>query len=295
MGNIYKVCSNSSLGYVLVNTENHEDKRVCKVRKNVVFNKGNLMVGDNVILDEENNIKERLERTTLLTRPRIANVDIVLVIISVKEPNYSSFMLDKYLLTAHYSSIRPVIIFSKYDLLNDEEKASIQKEREYYESLGISCFYSSIAGIQDVEKLIELTKNKTICVMGQSGVGKSTMLNKIDSSFSFQEGDYQVIKGRGKHVTKSVTLIPYNNGFIGDTPGFSSFELDLTKADIAENFPGFSLYSHDCKYRDCLHTNEDKNICNVCFRYNEDEQKLKHYSNYTKLLEEAKESIYGRK
>ena len=169
------------------------------------------------------------------------------------------------------------------------------KEREYYESLGISCFYSSIDGIQDVEKLIELTKNKTICVMGQSGVGKSTMLNKIDSSFSFQEGDYQVIKGRGKHVTKSVTLIPYNNGFIGDTPGFSSFELDLTKADIAENFPGFSLYSHDCKYRDCLHTNEDKNICNVCFRYNEDEQKLKHYSNYTKLLEDAKESIYGRK
>ena len=120
--------------------------------------------------------------------------------------------------------------------------------------------------------------------MGQTGVGKSSLINLIDEDFSRQVGDFSKALGRGKHQTKEVVLLPYLNGFIGDTPGFSSLELNIYKEDLATVFPLIKDHFTDCRYSNCLHKNEPG--CKIKELLDTNQMDNENYQNYLQMLDE---------
>jgi ribosome biogenesis GTPase len=120
--------------------------------------------------------------------------------------------------------------------------------------------------------------------MGQTGVGKSSLINLIDEEFSRQVGEFSKALGRGKHQTKEVVLLPYKNGFIGDTPGFSSLELNIYKEDLANVFPLIKDYFTECRYSNCLHKNEPG--CKIKELLNDNLLDQENYQNYLQMLDE---------
>ncbi len=287
---LYKIVDSLSDGYVVCNLDTKETT-LAKIRKSVVYKKGNILIGDIVTLDDQNNINDVVERKNFLLRPRIANIDSVLILMSVKEPNYSTYLIDKFLLTVNVSNVEPIVVFTKIDLLTCDEEQNFKKQVEYYESIGYKVFLTSNKNEHSKEELIKYIKNKTICVMGQTGVGKSSLLNTFSNDLNFTEGSYDMKNlNRGKHITKKVIFRKFFDGFIADTPGFSSFELEFDKQTIATNFPGFHKYLHYCKFRDCLHLTCDAKICKIKDEFSKDEIYKLHYENYLKILSEVKEN-----
>lgn len=287
---LYKIVDSLSDGYVVCNLDTKETT-LAKIRKSVVYKKGNILIGDIVKLDDQNNINDVVERKNFLLRPRIANVDSVLILMSVKEPNYSTYLIDKFLLTVNVSNVEPVVVFTKIDLLTCDEEQNFKKQVEYYESIGYKVFLTSNKNEHSKEKLISYIKNKTISVMGQTGVGKSSLLNTFSNDLNFAEGSYDMKNlNRGKHITKKVIFCKFFDGFIADTPGFSSFELEFDKQTIATNFPGFHKYLPYCKFSDCLHLTCDMKICKIKDEFSKDEIYKLHYENYLKILSEVKEN-----
>lgn len=245
--------------------------------------KDHLYVGDEVFLSDSNYIiEEMLERKSLLKRPSIANIDQIVLVFSLVEPDFSYFLAFKYLTYANYNDIPAVIVLSKSDKDNDKEGDKIV---EVFNILNIPIYLTSSKSQQGIDEVKELLKDKKSVLMGQSGVGKSSLLNAIDPSYVREIGEYSFALGRGKHQTKEVVLLPYLDGFIADTPGFSSLELNLSKLEIAHNFPGFKDLYLSCFYSNCLHIKEKE--CNIIKAVNEGIIPSIAYDNYLKLLEEG--------
>lgn len=229
-----------------------ESDKTYKLKAKMKFKKSNmkLLVGDNVIFDN-NYILEVLPRKNYLVRPPVSNIDQVIIVISVKNPEFNLNLLDKFLCIVEFNNIKPIICLSKFDLLNDEEKSNILKVLSYYESIGYDTLINS-----DIDLIKEKLENKITVFSGQSGVGKSTLLNKIDPKFSLKTGEVSQKLLRGKNTTRHVELLKISNGYVADTPGFSAFDLiEMTSTDIRDNFIEFKDYN--CKYRDCMHINEE--------------------------------------
>ena len=215
------------------------------------------LVGDSVVLDDENLlITEILPRTSSLKRPPIANINQILLVFSLTEPAFSTYLAAKYLTYAHYEGIKAHLVLTKSDKLDDDEEIK------------------------------ELFRNNITCLIGQTGVGKTSLLNAIDPSFNRSVGEYSKALGRGKHQTKEVVLLPYMGGYLADTPGFSSLELEIPVVEISKHFPGMEEVSLKCFYSNCLHINEPK--CEV--KKNVEEGKIPSilYESYLKLVEEVK-------
>jgi len=267
VGKIVKVISNNYS--VLV-----DDKiLICKPRGK--FRKNNIipLAGDNVIIDEKNNyILEILERKNSLIRPMIANVDQIVIITSVKEPDFSSNLLDKLLTIIEYNNIKPIICFTKMDLL--ENKEQMLKIIDYYKQIGYEVYLNN-----EINKISKIFKDKITAFTGQSGSGKSTLLNKLDKNLNLKTGEISYALGRGKHTTRHVELLNLYDGLVADTPGFSSIDLSmLTDIQIRDTFIEFK---NECKYRDCMHLNEDD--CEVKKRIGKDILESR-YNNYVKFL-----------
>lgn len=233
------------------------DKLLVKVKPLGILKhkKIKILVGDEVevsLIDKT--LSDVYERKNSLIRPRISNIDLGIVVMSLVKPNYSSYLLDKFLTLLNLSKIKPLIVLTKIDLI--EDRSVIERIKKQYELLGIKVIGFSKRTKEGLEEIKSEIKDKTIAFMGQTGVGKSSLINIIDPDFERKEGEYSSSLGRGKHQTKEVILLPYQDGFIGDTPGFSSLELDIYKEDLASSFPLFSSYYHECKYSNCLHKNE---------------------------------------
>lgn len=245
--------------------------------------KDRVYVGDEVLLSEQNYIIESLlQRKSLLKRPAIANVDQMVLVFSLKEPDFSYFLAFKYLTYANYNEIPSVIILSKSDKGNDSLAEEI---KEVFNKLNIPVYLTSSKNQQGISEVKELLKNKKSVLVGQSGVGKSSLLNAIDPSYLREIGEYSNALGRGKHQTKEVVLLPYLNGYIADTPGFSSLDLDLSKLEIAHYFPGFKDLYLSCYYSNCLHIKEKE--CKIIEAVNEGKIPSIAYDNYLKLLQEG--------
>ena len=214
-------------------------------------------VGDNVILDDDYlAIKEVLERHSYLKRPLIANADQLLIIQSLKEPDFSYDLVFKYLTYANMNHLVPKIVVTKIDKESDKQK--LNEIKEVFETLEIEIHFLSNFTKEGVDEISHLFAGKITCLIGQTGAGKSSTINSIDPSFARIEGEYSKALGRGKHQTKEAVLLPYCGGFIADTPGFSSLELELYKEDAAIYFPGFYQRYTECYYTDCLHISEPK-------------------------------------
>ena len=245
--------------------------------------KGKLYVGDKVLIDDSNYlILDVFNRNTLLKRPPISNVDQILLIFSLKEPDFSYYLAFKYLTYANFNGIKASLVLTKSDKSTEQE---IQSIKDVFEKMNIPTFVTSSKDKSGVEEIKNLFKDKITVLIGQSGVGKSSLLNVIDETYEREVGEYSLALGRGKHKTKEVILLPYQNGYIADTPGFSSLELDMNKLDIAQHFPSFEKDALECFYSNCLHISE-KN-CKIKEAVAREDIPQVAYENYLKLLEEV--------
>ncbi len=271
-GKIIKIISN------LMSVEAGDKIYNCKPRGKFYHDKLTPLVGDKVIIDEVNNyILEILPRKNVLSRPAIANIDGCIIVTSLKLPNLSLFLLDKILSLVISNNIKPIICFTKKDLLTSEELKSVQKIYDYYNSIGMPAIYND-----ELNKLDELISGMTIVLTGQTGAGKSSLLNRLNPKFNLQTNEISKALGRGVHTTRHTEFFKYKSSLIADTPGFSSLDLNtLTKENIRDSFIEFN---YDCKFKDCYHINEQN--CSVKKRVQNKEILESRYENYLKMLNE---------
>lgn len=227
---------------------------ICKARGKFRLTGITPLVGDSVEIDAQNNYITKInQRKNELIRPPISNVDNAMIVTSVKEPDFNSNLLDKLLTIVSYNNIKPIICLTKLDLLDDEEAKEIKRIINYYQSIG----YEVVTN-REKEKICNYLKNKISVFTGQSGAGKSTLLNNLDSSLKLQTNEISKALGRGKHTTRCVTLYQIQDGLVADTPGFSSVDLNnMSKIEIRDNMKEMFDNLESCKYRDCMHINED--------------------------------------
>ena len=263
----------------------------CKAKG--IFRKNNLkpLVGDLVevsVLDEENkkgNIDEVLERQNELIRPAVANIDQALVIFAIKKPEPNLNLLDRFLIMMQQKEIPCVLVFNKSDLVTEEEK---QKLREIYAGSGCEILFVSAKHDQGIEEVRKVLKGKTSTVAGPSGVGKSSLINKLQSDVSMETGSISEKIERGKHTTRHTEFIPIGDDtFIMDTPGFSSLAVfDMEKEDLEQFYPEFDEYRDTCRFNGCSHTHEPR--CSVKEAIEEGKISKERYENYKLIYEELK-------
>lgn len=242
------------------------------------------IVGDKVELDEINLvITEVYTRVSNLKRPPIANIDQMLIVESLTQPEFSYHLAFKYLTYANMNGINAKIILTKSDRFVDKEK--IEEIKDVFARLDISTYIVSNKTLDGLEEVKKLFKNHITCLIGQTGVGKSSLINAVDPNFDRAIGEYSQALGRGKHQTKEVVLLPYEGGYIADTPGFSSLDLNLFKEDLAKYFPGFENKYLECYFSNCLHISENRCVVKEALAKGEIPQIA--YDSYLKLSEEA--------
>ena len=255
---------------------------LCKARGKFRQMKQSPLVGDRVIIDKDNcYILEILSRKNYLIRPSVSNIDQAIIVVSVKRPELDTYLLDKLLTIISYSNIEPIICFTKLDLLNEIEEDNINKYIDYYKKIGYSVVINS-----DRESILRLLKDKITVLAGQSGAGKSSLINRLDSSLELKTDDISLALNRGKHTTRHTELYEINHGYIVDTPGFSDISfMGMSKIDIRDNMREMFDFLHDCKYRDCLHVKEDG--CCVIEKVHDGEILESRYQNYCSFLKEV--------
>lgn len=242
------------------------------------------VVGDSVEFDPDNSTIEVIyPRTSALKRPLIANISQMILVFSLKEPDFSYLLAFKYLTYANMNGIKAKIIVTKIDKEHDE--ALMKEIKDVFNSVNIETYFISNKTKEGIEEVKALFKDEVSCIMGQTGVGKSSLINAIDPNYEREIGEYSMALGRGKHQTKEVILLPYQGGYIADTPGFSSLELNLFKEDLAAFYPGFNSLYNKCYFANCLHLSENR--CVVKEKVNLGEISSLAYDCYKKLSEEA--------
>ena len=255
---------------------------ICKARGVFRNKKITPLVGDFVkITKEKNLIEEIMKRKNELIRPPVSNIDIALVVTSAKEPDFSSNLLDKMIDIIEFNNIIPVICISKYDLLDNTKE--MDEVIAYYKKIGYKVFINT--QIEDIKKIF---KDNVTILTGQTGVGKSSLINKLEKSMDLKTGEISKALGRGKHTTRHTELFELFDGYVADTPGFSSLNfIGMNKEDIRDNFIEFNEYKDKCKYRDCMHVNEDD--CEIKRRVSNNEILKSRYDNYVKFILEKRE------
>ena len=243
-GKIVRIISN--LYSVLTDTGIIEARARGKFRKDEI----SPMVGDEVKIDiEKKYILEILPRKNYLTRPNISNIDLVICVTSTKEPDLSLNLLDKQLAFLALNDIPSMICFTKCDLLSKEEHEEIAKLKNYYQSIGIDVVFNN-----EIEKMKTMLKGKEVGLLGQSGAGKSSLVNRL-GGYDIKTQAISKALGRGVHTTRHVEIYPVSDFYLLDTPGFSALDLNFTSpSELKNGFIEFSKY--ECRFKDCKHYKE---------------------------------------
>ena len=270
------IMKNESNNYTV---KTNKGVNICKPRGKFRLDKITPLVGDYVTIDGDNNyILDIKPRKNSLIRPQIANVDIALIVTSVKEPNFDSNLLDKLLTIISYNNIEPVICLTKLDLLNKNERKEVDKIMEYYQNIGYK-----VTDNTNIKKIKNIIDGKIVVFAGQSGAGKSSLLNKLDKTLLLETNEISKALGRGKHTTRCTTLYNIDGALLADTPGFSSVDfLNMTKEDIRDNMNEMFDNLDKCKYRNCMHIKEDD--CYVKELLKQNKILPSRYENYKKFI-----------
>ena len=202
---------------------------------------------------DQTGIEKILPRKNSLIRPLIANVDQALIVMSAKDPDFSCTLVDRILFLIVHASIKPVLCITKMDLVSEDDP--VHEWIQDYRNSGYQVVLSRREELS--EELAEVLKDKVTVLTGQSGVGKSSLLNKLNPDFQLQTQEISKALGRGKHTTRHVELHEVAGGWVADTPGFSSLDFShMSASDLAASVPDFAPYLGQCRFRDCIHQNE---------------------------------------
>ncbi len=287
------------LDLYFLNTQNSKDTLIGKLRGNTK-KKGSVLVGDMVSVEKVNEdymITAVLPRKNSMIRPRVANVDQMIIVVSILEPDTDYILLDKQIVLCESIGIKPIVCVNKIDLAKNSDKAKedIKYIRKVYSNLGIDVLFTSTVADAGIEDLRKLLIGKTSAFSGNSGVGKSSITNKlVDLDKDVEVGVIGRKSKRGKHTTKSVNLYAVdNNSYILDTPGFSSYELyDIEYRKLKDYYDDFR--DTHCDYDDCMHVIESEDVCDVKRKVNSGAIDLGRYERYVYIYNKLKDQ-YDRR
>ncbi len=259
----------------------------CKARG--IFRKNRItpLVGDYVEIsvneNAENTIDAILERKNSLIRPPVSNIDNLLIVVSTIDPKPNYFVIDKLIAIAEHKCIEPYIIISKTDL------SSYNEIVDNYKKSGISVI--ALDNDDALSKIKEIMKGRISAFTGNSGVGKTTLLNKLDNTLNLSTGAISDKLGRGRHTTRQAQLFRVCDGYVIDTPGFSSLDFEkveiIKKDELAYCFREFKDYLGTCKFTSCAHIN-DKG-CSICQAVKDGEISESRHNSYIQMYNQAKE------
>lgn len=250
------------------------------------------LVGDRVKYELTENgegvINELLPRTSELVRPQIANVDLVVLVFAMSQPELNLMLLDKFLAHTKQAGLETIICLSKSDL-QDEANDRSDEVLALYEQIGYKVIMTSVRQEVGLDELLQQLAGKTAVFSGQSGVGKSSLLNAMVPGLQLETGEVSDRIGRGRHTTRHVELVPLpNGGIVADTPGFSQLDFaPFEMEDLMYSFKEFIAYSDDCKFRGCLHEHEPQ--CAVVAAVEQGHIAESRYKHYVLFLNEIKE------
>ncbi|MRH42213.1 ribosome small subunit-dependent GTPase A [Aquibacillus halophilus] len=287
-GKIVKALS----GFYYVKTD--DNLYQCRGRGLLRKNKINPLVGDHVVFEKSNPgegyITEVKKRKNELVRPPIANIDQAVIVVSATQPDFSTLLLDRFLVLIESKGIDPVVFITKMDTINPEQQDVINQFKTDYEQIGYTVQTLSTKEPEKLFDVINQFKDKISVIAGQSGVGKSSMLNAINPLLKLETNEISESLGRGKHTTRHVELIEINGGLVADTPGFSSLEFsEIELEELPDCFPEMSELKSECKFRGCMHNKEPK--CAVKLAVKANEIPAYRYEHYLQFFEE----IHDRK
>lgn len=246
------------------------------------------VVGDNVLIEVENekgNILEIVDRAKYIKRPKMANLTQLMLVVSSKNPVPDLLMLDKQLAFAEFLKVKPIIVINKMDL--DEQEAN--KVEEIYSNIGYAVIKTNAKENINVEELKKYLQGNISGFSGNSGVGKSTLINSIFEKEETLEGEISKKNSKGKNTTTSVKLYRIGeDSYIADTPGFSNFDIyEIPYKELYKYFIEFNNYLEDCEYLDCTHIKEE--ICGVKKALEDGKISESRYNNFKKIYEELKD------
>ncbi|WHQ37391.1 ribosome small subunit-dependent GTPase A [Spiroplasma sp. SV19] len=277
----------SEFCYVKNNTDHQI--YVCKAKGIFRHQEIKPVVGDYVQFEKQNNkqgiIYQIAPRKNELYRPRIANVDQVIIITAMAEPTFNSYLLNKYLAFIEYKDLKPVIVFTKKDLITSDDL--YQKYFNWYPQLGYEVYFISnkIDDKKTWQQFEQIFQNKISVFTGQTGSGKSSTLNTLLQDDIIKTQEISKALGRGKHTTTTSALYELLDGMIADTPGFSTFDFkNYQKASLARAYHFFAQYANECKFRTCLHLHEPQ--CKIKALVQANVIPLFFYNDYVRMMQE---------
>lgn len=217
-------------------------------------------VGDIVYynIGQTNTIEEVKPRITDLDRPNVSNVDQVLLLFSATNPDFSKHLLDNFLLILKQQPLTIKLVVTKIDLMSDDELLELKETLIYYEeNIGLDIFYINSKQRIGFDALEDIFKDKITVLAGQTGVGKSTLLNSLIPEINIKTQEISKALGRGKHTTRHSELYEFKGGYICDTPGFSRLDINIYETiELRDLYDDFLKYQDDCKFSSCLHISE---------------------------------------
>lgn len=268
------------------------DLVTCHVRQNLPA----LAVGDNVIWQSEPNaavVVEGLPRASSFSRQvfrgeikvMAANCNTIVIVMAI-EPRFAIFNLDRYIVAAEQANIQPIIVFNKVDILDADQRSHIENQLSVYESLGYQVLYTSVVEDEGISSLVEMLSDKVTIFIGQSGVGKSSLLNALIPDLDIQVGKLSESSGLGRHTTTTSYMYHLlTTGRVIDTPGFREFTLpSLERREIEKSFVEFAEFSAQCKFSDCSHTHERN--CGIRDALEQGKIAASRYESYVRLYED---------
>lgn len=278
-------------GYYYVKVDGVEQPYTCKVKGKMKKNRFSLATGDIVnfeVSSEEKGegmITTVLPRKNFLLRPTMANLDLFVATFACAAPDFSFILADKLLALAELARIPAILVLNKEDTA---PAGLIAKVRSVYEPIGYEVFTLSAEQGTGVEVLRERLRGKICAFGGPSGVGKSSTINAIDSTVDLRTGAVSEKIGRGKHTTRFAQLLPFDEGYIADTPGFGNLLLEgLDEQQILAAFREFASYEQGCRFCPCTHTHEP--VCGVKEAVAAGDIAQSRYESYLQMLQEVKD------